>query len=92
MESKKANDWEVDQITDLFLTTHRVKTQQVTRSRGRWCGDIDLTGYLPNSVGPVPLVLNLRISHERFGSSFDPSINEHLHYPNDVDRSLNLVY
>jgi hypothetical protein len=39
--------------------------------------------------GPVPLVLDLRISHERFGSSSDPSINGHLHYPNDVDRSLN---
>jgi hypothetical protein len=39
--------------------------------------------------GPVPLVLDLRIAHERFGSSSDPSINGHLHYPNDVDRSLN---
>ena len=27
-------------------------------------------------------------THERFGSSSDPSINGHLHYPNDVDRSL----
>ncbi len=30
----------------------------------------------------------LRISH-RFGSNSDPSINGHLHYPNDVDSSLN---
>ncbi len=37
----------------------------------------------------MPLVLDLRIVHERFGSSSDPSINGHLHYPNDVDRSLN---
>jgi hypothetical protein len=37
----------------------------------------------------VPLVLDLRITHERFGSSSDPSINGHLQYPNDVDRSLN---
>jgi hypothetical protein len=37
----------------------------------------------------VPLVLDLRIVHDRFGSSSDPSINGHLHYPNDVDRSLN---
>ncbi len=35
------------------------------------------------------LVLDLRITHERFGSSSDPSINGHLHYPNEVDRSLN---
>jgi hypothetical protein len=39
--------------------------------------------------GPVPLALDLRIAHERFGSSSDPSIIGHLHYPNDLDRSLN---
>ena len=44
----------VGQIDDLFRTTHKVKTQQVAKSRGQWCGDI-----------------------------------EHLHYPNDIDRSLN---
>jgi hypothetical protein len=33
--------------------------------------------------------LDLRIDIDRFGSSSDPSINGHLHYPNDVDRSLN---
>ncbi len=37
----------------------------------------------------MPLVLDLHIDHERFGSSSDPSINGHLHYPNHVDRSLN---
>ncbi len=60
----------------------------MTRSRGQQCGDIELVGYLVNAVGPVPLVLDLRIAHERFGSSSDPSINGHLNYPNDVDRSL----
>ena len=34
-------------------------------------------------------MLDLRIVHDRFGSSSDPSINGHLHYPNDIDRSLN---
>jgi len=29
------------------------------------------------------LVLDLRIAHERFGSSSDPSLNGNLHYPND---------
>jgi hypothetical protein len=48
-----------------------------------------LDGYLVNAAGPVPLVMDLLIAHERFGSSSDPSINGHLHYPNDVDRSLN---
>ena len=33
--------------------------------------------------------MDLYIAHERWGSSSDPSINGHLHYPNDVDRSLN---
>jgi hypothetical protein len=66
-----------------------VKTQQVAGSRGQRCGDIELAGYLANAVGPVPLVLDLRIAHERFGSSSDPSFNGHLHYRNDVDRSLN---
>ena len=37
----------------------------------------------------MPLVLDLRIAHDRFGSSSDPSINGHLHYPIDIDRSLN---
>ena len=32
---KKVHDWVVDQITDLFHTTHKVKTQQVTRSRNQ---------------------------------------------------------
>ena len=32
---KKTHDWVVDQITDLFHTTHKTKTQQVVRSRGQ---------------------------------------------------------
>ena len=35
------------------------------------------------------MVLDLRIAHERFGSSSDPSINGHLHYPHDLDGPLN---
>ncbi len=30
-----------------------------------------------------------RIAHDRFGSSSDPNLNGQLHYPNDIDRSLN---
>ena len=52
----------VDQIADLFCTTHKVKTQQVIKSRGQYCGDIELAGYLGNSADPVPLVLDLRIA------------------------------
>ena len=37
----------------------------------------------------MPLVLDLRITRERWGSSPDPNLNGNLHYPNDTDRSLN---
>ncbi len=30
--AKRAHDWVVDQLADLFRTTHRVKTQQVVKS------------------------------------------------------------
>jgi hypothetical protein len=79
----------VDQLTDLFHTTHKVKTQQVIRSRGQHCGDIELVGYLVNEAGPMPLVLDLRITHDRFGRSSDLSLNGNLRDPNDIDRSLN---
>ncbi len=49
--AKKAHDWAVDQLADLFRTTYRVKTQQVVKSRGQHCGDIELAGYLQNAVG-----------------------------------------
>ena len=46
-------------------------------------------GYLVNESGPVPLVLDLRITHERVGRSSDLSLNGNLRYPHDKDRSLN---
>ena len=55
--SKKAHDWTVERLSDLFHTTHRVKTQQVTKNRGQRCGDIDLTDYL--SVADVVVLLLL---------------------------------
>jgi hypothetical protein len=78
----------VDQVADFFRTTHKVKTQQVVKSRSQHCGDIELAGYLANEEGPVPLVLDLRIAHDRVGSSADPSLNGHLKYPNNLDQSL----
>jgi hypothetical protein len=79
----------VDQFVDLFLTTHKVKTQQVVKSRGQDCGDTELTGYLANETGPVSLVLDLRITHDRVGRTTDPNLNGHLKYPNNLDQSLN---
>ncbi len=37
----------------------------------------------------MSLVMDFHIVHDRFGSRSDPSLNGHLHYPNDVDKSLN---
>ena len=37
----------------------------------------------------MSLVLDLRITHDRVGSSADPTLNGHLRYPNNLDRSLN---
>jgi hypothetical protein len=87
--TKKAHDWVVDQLANLFHTTHKVKTQQVVKSRGQQFGDIELGGYLANTSDPVSLVLDLRVAHDRVGSSADPSLNGHLRYPNNLDQSLN---
>ena len=51
-----AGNFKIDPLGD-----HKTKTQQVIRSRGQHCGDIELTGYLSNEAGPVPLVLDLRM-------------------------------
>jgi hypothetical protein len=69
---KGTHDWAVDQLADLFRATHKVKTQQVVKSRGRHCGDLELAAYLANASGPVPLVLDLRLTHDRIGSSANP--------------------
>ena len=61
----------------------------MAKSRGQRCGNIELAAYLSNAAGPVPLVLDLRIAHERWRSSSNPSFNGYLHYPNDMDRTLN---
>ena len=87
--AKKEHDWAVEQLADLFRTTVKVKTQQVSKIRGRYSGDIQLDAYLENAEVPVPLVLDLRITHDRWGSSSDPTLNGHLHFPHDIDRSLN---
>ena len=42
-----------------------------------------------NAEGPVPLVLDLRIDHDRFGSSSNPNLNGKLHWSTDMDKSLN---
>jgi hypothetical protein len=51
--------------------------------------NIEIDTYLSNAVGPVSLVMDLCITHERWGSRSNPSLNDHLHYPADMDRTLN---
>ena len=93
--TKKTHDWVVKRIADLFhseiCTTHNVTTQQVAKSRGQRCGDIQIVTYLPDASGPVSLVLDLLIVHECWGSSSNPLLNGSLHYPypTDIDRPLN---
>jgi hypothetical protein len=50
---KKAHDWVVDQLTDLFHTTTKVKSQQVVKSRGHHYGNIELAGYLDTLITPT---------------------------------------
>ncbi len=78
--AKKTHDWVVDQLTDFFRSTHKVKTQQVAKSRVHHCGDMELDDCLANVVGPVSLVMDLRIVHDRFGRTSDPTFNGNLHY------------
>ena len=40
-------------------------------------------------TGLVSLVLDLHIVHESWGSNSDPTTHGHLHYPKDLERSLN---
>ena len=63
----------------------------MVKSRGQHCGDVELAGYLANAAGPVPLVLDLRIAHDRFESTSDPNLNGKLHLPTDMDKSLNVA-
>ncbi len=63
---KKTRTWTLAEMRNRRKKKVRVipKTQQVVRSRGQHCGDVELVGYLANAVGPVPLVLDLLIAHD----------------------------
>ena len=59
------------------------------KNRGQRCVDIEIAAYLSIDMGPVSLLLDLCIAHDRWGSSSNPSLNGHLYYPTDIDRTLN---
>ena len=65
-----------------WLISHNtwVKTQSVVKCRGQWWDDFELTPYLTNPGGTVPSVMDLRIPHNRWGSSSNPSLIGHLNY------------
>ena len=79
-DAKKAHHWAVEQLAELLLNTAKVKTSHVARSRGQKCGDIQLDVYIADAAGPAPLIMDLRIAHERFGSRSNPLLNATLHF------------
>ncbi len=83
VSKRHTTGWLINLLVDLFHTTAKVKTQQVLKSRGQNCGDIDLAGYLANETDPVSLVLDLRIVDDRVESNTDPNLNGLLKYPNN---------
>ncbi len=87
MPKRHTTGWLINLLT-YFTPRIRLKHSRWLK-RGQHCGDIELAGYLANEAGPVPLVLDLRIAHDRMGSSTDPTLNGHLKYPNNLDQSLN---
>ena len=64
----------------------------MAKSPGQRCGDIELPAYLSNAVGPVPLVLDLGIAHDHWGSSSNPSLDDHLHYPDYNNRPSHAIF
>jgi hypothetical protein len=74
-DAKKAHHWAVEQLAELLLNTAKVKTSHVARSRGQKCGEIQLDAYIADAAGPALLIMDLRIAHERFGSSSNPLLN-----------------
>jgi hypothetical protein len=73
---KKLDDIQVSILVPLIQIPKRTTTGRLTNSLNF---PAELVAYLENTLGPVPLVLDLRIAHDRFGSSSDPSLNGHLH-------------
>ncbi len=66
-------------------SSSRLTTIPVAQSWKRFQNKLEIKGILSSQV----TVLDLRIAHDRFGSSSDPNLNGHIHYPTDIDRSLN---
>jgi hypothetical protein len=72
-----------------FMCFFATETPSAAASATLHCGDVELAGYLTNAAGPVPLVLDLHMAHDRVGSSTDPTLNGQPRYPNNLDQSHN---
>ena len=66
-----------------------IKTLKKQQQQSTW-GDIELVAYLTDAAGTLPLVTDLRLAHDRHGSSSQPQLNGQLRYPDpsQVDRVL----
>jgi hypothetical protein len=50
-----------------MVQTHGMAWGDQASSQVMRCGDIELAAFLADAAGPVPLVLDLRIAHQRWG-------------------------
>ncbi len=86
---RRDEDWSASLCQTFFSSSMGAQINDCREAaRDLWLQEISIR---PPSyaAGPVPLVLDLRIAHDRVGSSTDPSLNGHLRYPNNLDQSLN---
>ena len=57
-QSKKAHNWALEHLAELFRTTAKVnKTYWVAGSLCQRCGEFELAAYLADASGPVPLII-----------------------------------
>jgi hypothetical protein len=57
--AKKTHDWVVEQLTDLFRTTHKTKTQHVTENWPTTVSEVTLTLVLTDTY----ITLMIKINH-----------------------------
>jgi hypothetical protein len=69
--AKEVHDWEVDQVADLFRTTHRVKTQTGSSMWGLCIGGLPCK--CSGSVGPRPPLENIVLTIIRILHMLSPS-------------------
>jgi hypothetical protein len=81
----------VTQLGPLFRTTgHKVKAQGITPNSGQKRGDIEIVNDLSDSAGSLNLVIDVSITHDRYGnSSANPLFDGTLTHPDTHVVPLN---